>query len=222
MPLKVVPRRDRKLYRLIKASETRTFRRAQLLYTIGDEPGFLFLVREGFVRLATESGNGGDRTVGVVGPWEVGGGEALVPWAQRRTAAKAGESAQVTLLDGRAVNRILKSSAKTLEQYLLAVEDDLELTRTLGRLTKPGGAAGRLAAILLDLTRRLGTQHDPKHGQTIPLALTHGVLADLAQCHRSTVTTLINEWIYEGILGEPERGIQVRKASTLERMVRDT
>jgi CRP-like cAMP-binding protein len=222
MPLKVIPRRDRKLYRLIKASETQTLRRGQALYSTGDEPGFLFLVRQGHLRQVTKAtkARGEERTVGLVGPWEVGGGEALVPWARRRTAARAGEKAQVTLLDGRAVNRILKSSAKTLEQYLLAVEEEMELNRTLGRLTKPGGAPGRLAAILLDLSNRLGQQGDKEGDLWIPQSLTHGVLADLSQCHRSTVTTLLNEWIYDGILGEPERGILVRKTSKLRKIVR--
>lgn len=219
MPLRVIPRRDRKLYRLIKASETQALRRGQVLYSVGDEPRFLFLVREGHLRLSSEEGRGGERTVGLIGPWEVGGGEALVPWAKRRTVARAGENAQVTLLDGRSVNRILKSSAKTLEQYLLAVEEEMELNRTLGRLSKPGGAPGRLSAVLLDLSRRLSVEEGSKGDRVIPLSLTHGVLADLAQCHRSTVTTLLNEWIYDGILGEPETGLHIRKSAALERIV---
>jgi len=35
---------------------------------------------------------------------------------------------------------------------------------------------------------------------------THQVLADLAGAHRATVTTLLNDWLYRGILATGEGG----------------
>ena len=219
MPFRVVPRRDRKLFRLIKGSEVLELRRGEVLYSEGDSPSSLYLVGNGHIRLTEAHGVGKERTVGITGPWELTGGEALIPWAQRRTGAQAGERTVVTVLDGRSVNRILKSSTKTLETYLQALEEELELARVLARLTRPGGAPGRLAALLLSLSARLGVGEETPEGRVIPHPLTHGVLAELSQCHRSTVTTLLNEWIYDGILGEAERGVRVHRHGALRELV---
>jgi len=51
----------------------------------------------------------------------------------------------------------------------------------------------------LDLGERCG---EPA-GRGIHLSerLTHQVLADLSGAHRATVTTLLNDWLYDGVLG---------------------
>lgn len=43
----------------------------------------------------------------------------------------------------------------------------------------------------------------------LPPALTHALLGDLAGLHRSTVTTILNEWIYEGRLEQRGRCLRV-------------
>ena len=40
-------------------------------------------------------------------------------------------------------------------------------------------------------------------------------LADLSGCHRSTVTTLLNEWIYEGFLRQVDGELRILKAESL-------
>ena len=60
-----------------------------------------------------------------------------------------------------------------------------------------------MGALLLHLSGRLGRAEEKK-GIRIPLRLPHRVLADLAGCHRSTVTTILNDWIYEGILTQKD------------------
>ena len=34
----------------------------------------------------------------------------------------------------------------------------------------------------------------------LSVKLTHQVLADLAGAHRATVTTLLNDWLYDGVI----------------------
>ena len=55
-----------------------------------------------------------------------------------------------------------------------------------------------LAEVILDLGDRGGERVG--RGVVLPVRLTHQVLADLAGAHRATVTTLLNDWIYDGIL----------------------
>jgi len=199
MPLKVVPRRDRKLHRLVKKGETLVLKRGEVLFSPGEPGAELFLVRTGHLQLTTQHGSPRERVVALAGPWELTGEEGLLQGSNRRTGARAGEKAQVTILDGGGVNRAFRSASKTYGAFLLAKEQELALARGLAGPRRAGSASAHLGALLLDLSSRIG-RGEEKGGNRIPIRLTHKVLADLAGCHRSTVTTLLNDWIYDGVL----------------------
>jgi len=214
VPLKVVPLRDRKLHRQVKKAETRPLRRGEVLFSEGDASSHLILVRTGHVQLVSNAGTSEERVVAIAGPWEMTGEEALFPGTRRRTGARAGEKALVSFLDGDAVNRALRTGSKTYGAFLLAKEDELSLARALGGPKRSGGAANHLGALLLHLAGRLGRSDDRK-GVRIPIRLTHQVLADLSGCHRSTVTTLLNDWIYEGTLKQQDGELRILKPGKL-------
>ena len=214
MPLKVVPRRDRKLHRLVKRGETLVLNRGEVLFSPGDPGGELFLVRTGHLRLTANQGTPEERVVAVAGPWEITGEEGLLPGTSRRTGARAGEKAQVTILDGEGVNRAFRSASKTYGAFLLAKEEELALARTLASPKRVGGASAHLGALLLDLSNRIGREEE-KRGLIIPIRLTHKVLADLSGCHRSTVTTLLNAWIYDGVLQQLEGQLRILRPERL-------
>jgi len=73
----------------------------------------------------------------------------------------------------------------------------------------------RIADVLIDLTERFGVID----GRKIVIGhwFTHQELADLACVHRSTVTTTLNEWMYEGVLKEGKKSLIVAKFATLRR-----
>ena len=222
MPLKVIPRRDRKLNRAVKKGEARSLRKGEVLYRTGDPADALVLVRSGHLQLANPvpdnrsdlPGGRRGRVLAVAGPWELTGEEGLFPRIRRRTDARAGERAQVVLLDGPAVNRALRTASKTYGAFLLAKEEELVLARKLGEPRGPGQAAENLAALLGHLSHRLGKEEEGR-GSLIPIRLTHQVLADLSGSHRSTVTTLLNEWIYEGILMQEGGYIRILRSHEL-------
>ena len=233
MPLKVVPRRDRKLHRLVKKAPLLTLRKGEALYRFGDTGEEVFLVRTGHILLTEGTARPQARVVALAGPWELTGDEALVPGTPRRTGAVAGEASQVSLLRGKGVSNALRTASRTYGAYLLAKEEELALARTLAGPRRDGATARRLAALLLDLSRRLGRtetkgggkakggekveiQARETGGRTIPLRLTHQVLADLAGCHRSTATTFLNDWIYQGILIQDRGRLQILRPERLE------
>jgi CRP/FNR family transcriptional regulator len=216
MPLKVVPRRDRKLHRLVKKGETRALKRGEALFLPGDPAGELFLVRTGHLQLTADHGTGHERVVAVAGPWELIGEEGLFPGGTRKTGARAGEPTQVTALDGKGVNTALRTGSKTYTAFLQAKEEELALARSLAGPRRTGSAANHLGALLLHLASRLG-RADEKRGVRIPIRLTHKVLADLSGCHRSTVTTLLNDWIYDRALKQVEGCYRILKPKSLSR-----
>ncbi len=221
MPFKLVPQRDRKLYRLVKRGEVLTLPRGSTLYREGSPPGPVYLVRTGWLRLTLGPGDENGRTVGVVGPWELAGEEGLGSGTPRRTGTTAGTAAQVTVLDGGAVLKALGTSEKSLESYLRAKEEELSQARALAGARLSGGAPARLALVLLHLAHRLGKEE--KGGIRIPLRVTHRLLGELSGAHRSTVTTILNDWIYRdlvdsegGVLRVVDRGALARETGGWE------
>ena len=70
--------------------------------------------------------------------------------------------------------------------------------------------------MLLELAERWGEPQG--NGVLVTQRVTHQLLADLAGTHRSTVTTTLNDWLYQGILKSAPRGLHVAKPEKLERL----
>lgn len=205
MPLHLVPVRDRKLFRLVKHSVPVQLVKGRSLYTPGDLARDVFLVHSGFIRLVLpgmEKG-AGDRTVSVAVPSELFGDEAFVE-GHRRYGAVAGSTCTVFPLPKSKVLAGLKTAKKSLDAYLEGVERELYRLRHAQGGSGGPTASQRLAEVLLDLGVRCGD----KTGRGIDLSVrfTHQVLADLAGAHRATATTLINDWLYDGVIGTKPNG----------------
>ncbi len=213
MPMKVIPQRDRKLNRLLKKGGGRTLRRGEALYEIGCPGREVFLVRAGLIRLTLPGKGERDRTVGLAGPWEMLGEEGLFRGTPRRTGAVAGESAEVTVLDGETVFSALGTSPRSLEAFLKASTEDLDLARAMADPRRPGRPQRRLARLLLHLASRWGREE--QGGVRIPARLTHQLLGEISGIHRSTVTTLLNDWIYRDLLEGGEGSVVLRDPRAL-------
>jgi CRP/FNR family transcriptional regulator len=205
VPFRLEPPRDRTLFRLVKGAESVALPKGRALYAPGDAAQGVWLVREGYVRLVLpgmEKGRG-FRTVAVALPWELFGDEALTA-GHRRYGALAGARCVVQALPPAGVLRGLKTARKSLDAYLEGVERELHRLRHAQGGSHGPSAAQRLAEVLLDLGERCG--EPVGRGICLSERLTHQVLADLAGAHRATVTTLLNDWLYEGILANDGAG----------------
>jgi len=119
----------------------------------------------------------------------------------------------VALPEGRVLTG-LKTAKKSLDAYLEGAERELHRLRHAQGGSRGPTAAQRLAEVLLDLGQRCGE----RQGRGIDLSVkpTHQVLTDLAGAHRATVTTLLNDWLYEGVLGaSQEGGLAIRRPHDL-------
>jgi CRP-like cAMP-binding protein len=205
MPFRLNPPRDRKLFRLVKKSEAVRLPKGRALYGPGDEAREVFLVRAGFMRLVLPGMEPGlpERTVGVAVPWELFGDEAFTE-GRRRYGAVAGSTCIVHALPKGGVLHGLKTAKTSLDAYLEGMERELHRLRHAQGGSHGPSAAQRLAEVLLDLGERCGEPEG--RGVQLSQKLTHQVLADLAGAHRATVTTLLNDWLYEGILAARRDG----------------
>ena len=215
MPLQVIPRRDRKLNALIKAATPTAYRKGRVIYRQGEPSDLVLLVRDGHVRLTLpKTGSDGGRIVGIAGPRELLGIEAVTLDIPRRYTAIAGSACTVIPLNGAAVFKALRASPMTLSQFLCSSDNDLAEARLIS-LSSGFSSKARIADVLLDLAYRFGVDD----GRRIRLDhwFTHQELADLAGAHRSTVTTVINDWIYDGMLKQPPRGLIINKPGALRK-----
>jgi CRP/FNR family cyclic AMP-dependent transcriptional regulator len=220
VPLRVEPRRDRKLNRLVKTAEVRRLPRGEPLFEPGGTDKSVYLVRTGYLRIVQPgSGRARERTVAVVGPWELLWEEGMRS-GPRRYRCVSGESSSVQALDSHAVALVLKSTEQTFEALLDGIARELELSRRLATGGLGPEAAQRLAMVLVDLARRWGEPLGK--GTLVRQRVTHQVLADLAGAHRSTVTTVLNDWLYRGVLAAVPRGIHVAQPDRLARVANES
>ena len=199
MPFRLEPARDRKLFRLVKKADGVRMVKGRALYAAGDPARDVYLVRSGFMRLVLPGMEPGrpERTVGIALPWEMFGDEAFTA-GHRRYGAIAGAACMVHPLPTSGVMTGLKTARSSLDAYLEGVEQELHRLRHAQGGSHGPTAAQRLAEVLIDMGRRCG--EPTGRGLQLSQRLTHQVLADLAGAHRATVTTLLNDWLYEGIL----------------------
>jgi CRP-like cAMP-binding protein len=199
MPFRLQPPRDRKLNRLVKKAETQKVVKGRWLYTPGAPATEVWLVRSGFMRLVLPGMERGqrERTVSVALPWEMFGDEAFTE-GHRRYGAIAGSACVVSPLSKTAVLHGLKTAKSSLDAYLEGQERELHRLRHAQGGSHGPTAAQRLAEVLIDLGARCGEPSG--RGMELSERMTHQILADLAGAHRATVTTLLNDWLYEGVL----------------------
>lgn len=215
MPFRLEPPRDRKLFRLVKKAEPVRLVKGRSLYVPGDAAKEVYLVRGGFMRLVLPGMAPGrsERTVGVALPWELFGDEAFTE-GRRRYGAIAGSTCLVHPLPKGGVLTGLKTAKSSLDAYLEGVERELHRLRHAQGGSRGPDASQRLAEVLLDLAERCGEPEG--RGIQLSLKLTHQVLADLAGSHRATVTTLLNDWLYDGVLATTKEGcLALRKPRDL-------
>jgi len=200
---------------MVKKAETVHLVKGRPLYAPGDEAREVFIVRTGFIRLVLPGMEPGrpERTVSVALPWEMFGDEALRA-GHRRYGAIAGATCTLHPLPKAGVMTGLKTAKGSLDAYLEGVEQELYRLRHAQGGSHGPNAAQRLAEVLIDMGQRCG---EPV-GRRIHLSqrLTHQVLADLARVHRATVTTLLNDWVYDGVLGTtPDACIALQRPTDL-------
>lgn len=204
MPFRLIPTRDRTLFRAFRNTPVRSLRRRGVLYRRGDRAAEVYLVDTGHVRLtlagAGRRGTGKSSWIsGIAGPGEVLGIDAIGT-DLRRYGAVAAEPTTVRVLGADRFLRALRKASRSLPLLIDAMHQDLVTARW--GLCAHAPAKARIARSLVELERRFGVDGEGG-GRRIPKRTTHQELAEMAGVHRSTVTTVLNEWIYAGVLLEP-------------------
>lgn len=214
MPFRLDPGRDRKLHRLFREKWPERVRKGRCVYRLAEPARLVYLVGAGHVRLTLSAGpDRAQQTIDIAGPSELFGVEPLLPGAVRTTGAFAGEECLIHSLEGNKALAALRSSRKSFTSWVRSSTEDLARLRLALARRSSATTRERLADLLLELAERLGEAKG--RGMRIPHWFTHEELAQLIGSHRSTVTTTLNDWIYDGILRDGEREVLIARPKAL-------
>jgi CRP-like cAMP-binding protein len=202
---RVVPRRDRALWAILKVHPQVVVHTGGVAWRAHEEPSLCVYVREGAYVLRSVDG----RAIGLAGAGDLvglGGGGAASPFlAAELVALREGRILPVPA--GR-VDGALSRGSSTLGEVLRSMEAATGLARSLSGGAGRAPASIRLARVVRESAVRIGESAPAGQGTRIE-GVSHRILAEWAGLHRSTVTTILNEWIYDGTLMQRGRGLLV-------------
>jgi CRP-like cAMP-binding protein len=191
MPFQVVPVRDRKLHGVLRRAAVTEVCAGEALWHAEDPAAECVHVHEGLVALLDPWGRARD----VALPGELAALEALGEGATFVGGARALVRCRVARVEGRALMRALRRGQRTLPLMMEALVRERDRVRASAGGAGAASAEARLCVVVLDLVGRLTDPAEP-----LPAGLTHQLLGEIAGLHRSTVTTLLNDWLYRNLV----------------------
>jgi len=200
---------------LTAALERRAFRAGEPIAGPETPPDWIYLVKEGRVRLYCRGSDGREITVELLGRGHLFGFSALFGARRAILLAEAATDVEVYLARRRDLLDVLSRWPRTLVNLVLELTQrvlQLEKRRDYVSVTD---AHARLAEILVRLAEETG-ERVPEGGRRIREKLTHQRLARQIGCCRETVTRLLARLEAEGTIRREGRWIVVTQPRRLE------
>ena len=187
----------------------RSFPKGSVIFTPGDAPEALYVLRSGLVKLSHVSEDGQESILRVFGPGDVFG-ELLLAVRARPFLALALTACVVTVVPGKTFLQLLSTIPRIGFNFIGV------LSRHLVEMALDRGQAShkwsfdRLVLTLLNLSKAHGKEAEGKTGIALPL--THQILADMIGSSRETVSRHLARLQREGIVTQRGRTLLIHEA----------
>jgi CRP-like cAMP-binding protein len=199
---------------LLAAGRPQVLKPRDVLGTQGEPADFLALVQLGHLKLSQVSAAGADSVVRFIGPGDCYGAIVLVTASRYPVSATAVEPARVLVWS--------RSSIVALTERIPRIKSNLfeEVTRRMGGVLDAvqelatERAPQRIARALLRLAQHGGTA-DPR-GIRIVHPITRQEIADLTGTTLFTVSRLMSQWEYDGLLRTGRGAVTIIDPAALE------
>lgn len=202
------------LARLAAASTMRRVATGSRVYREGDPARFVYLLKEGQVRLLRLSTEGQELTMALLGPLDVFGERALASEGQREESAQAVVPSLVCDIPRGEFLALLESCPPLrLDVYRLFLVRTARLESRLADLVFKGAEA-RLCTVLLGLATERG-RPGPPGALDVPLPVSPRELGRLAGLGRQTASTLFTGLVRNGLVERHLWGLRLRDLTTL-------
>ena len=187
----------------------RSFPKGSVIFTPGDAPEALYVLRSGLVKLSHVSEAGQESILRVFGPGDVFG-ELLLAVRARPFLALALAACVVTVVPGKTFLQLLSTIPRIGFNFIGV------LSRHLVEMALDRGQAShkwsfdRLVLTLLKLSKAHGKEAEGKTGIALPL--THQILADMIGTSRETVTRHLGRLSHLGVVTQHGHTLLIQEA----------
>lgn len=205
-----------KLHNFFNSYRTRTYKKGQILIFAGDEPGYIFYILKGTVRMYDVSYRGEEIVANVFKQ----GAFFPMSWAINKTPNyyffQAAEDVEVVLANPEETVTFVKGNPDVLFDLLARVYRGTDGMMLRMMQLMGGSARERLALELLIACRRFGEKTE---NNTCQLHITESELASRAGLSRETISRELQKLVHEGTLHTKQGSIYIDHVDKLQTIV---
>lgn len=193
------------------------FSRGEEIFSEGDMPHHIFILRGGRVKLFVSSREGKTVILRIAESGQVLGLSATLMGSEYEASAEALEPCKIFAVPVRDFMRFVeKCPEAALEATRCVLKEYQMVFNGICRLALPTTVAGRLANLLLDWLKRRSNAGQAKHRFT--MALTHEEIASMTATSRETVTRVFNQFEREKLISIKGASLTVLQPEALEQL----
>ena len=198
------------------ATHARSLRkdRGEFIYTPGDRANFVYILRQGRVKLSVLAETGKEIAIDIIQPGEIFGEFALVDESLRSNMAHALDDVLMWVFSKHDFRNLLTTQPKLAMSYIKVVGDRRRrMEKKLSDITSKAVSA-RICELLHELSTSSAEVKTAFSDYLVPL--THQDVASLIGAARQTTTTVLNDLERRGIIDLGRGWIRVKRLKELQ------
>ena len=198
------------------ALHARSLRRArgEFIYTPGDRADFVYILKQGRVKLSVLAETGKEIAIDIIQPGEIFGEFALVDESLRSNMVQALDNVLMWVFSRQDFTKLLTTQPKLALSYIKLVGDRRRrMEKKLSDITSKAVSA-RICELLHELSTGSVEVETVATDYLVPL--THHDVASLIGAARQTTTTVLNDLERRGIIGLGRGWIRVKCLKELQ------
>jgi len=193
------------------------YQRGQIIFGPDDPGDFIYLLKEGRVKLARFDDRGKEVILAILEEGEFFGEEALVPGERCNGYAEALQPALICRLRTTDFEQLMADHSELALTVARQMSKHLMGARTQIEALAFRDVPTRLAMALIELGEHHGQSQDDGSVR-IKLRITHQELASLIASTRETTTALLNRFKRDGLVDVDERWLVLRRPEGLRQV----
>lgn len=186
------------------------YKKNDYIFQINDPANYIYLLANGWVKIAQDSGEGYGVTLSLHHAENIFGlAEPLVHMANRTKDARCLTNCQIILLDVSTLFSLIKQHPELLLSITTVLSRNILHTQNLvgTLLNKP--VPWRLASLLIEFSEEL---NDKRY---VELPITHEEISFLIGCSRQSVTEILNKWRTQQLIDYDRRKVIIHDCDAL-------
>jgi len=191
--------------------------RGEFIYMPGDRAEFVYILRQGRIKLSVLSETGKEVAIDIIQPGEIFGEFALVDEASRSNMTQALDDVVMWVFSKRDFTNLLSTQSKLALSYIRLVGDRRRrMEKKLSDITSKA-VSTRVCELLHELSTDVVEVEHAAPDYLVPL--THHDVASLIGAARQTTTTVLNDLERRGIIELGRGWVRVKCLKQLQTYV---